>query len=85
MNKLLSPREFEIARNVAWAEKEGLHSTAIEFARKYVNLDQQWLRLISDYYEADDYVEGPARDQAKNEAFAAVIAYARTFTRHSGE
>ena len=78
MNTQLSAREIAIARKVEWAEKNGLHAEAIEYARKYINLDQHMLKLISEFYEINDLVDLQAQHKAKNEVFAKVISYIRT-------
>jgi hypothetical protein len=73
-------REINTAKRAAWAIKEGLHSTAVEYARNYHNLTEHMLHLISDYEVASDMAPGPARETGMKDAFAAVIAYVRTLS-----
>jgi hypothetical protein len=47
-------RDALIARTVRWAETEGLHPRALDYARKYANLTHAGLRIISAYETAAD-------------------------------
>ena len=80
MNKVLSAREMAIARKVAFGEQQGWHPDAIDMARKYANLDEPALAIISDWVTAYDSVEGPP-NVATRDAFIRFVQYVRTFTR----
>jgi hypothetical protein len=54
MNEGNTARDALIARTVRWAEHEGLHPRAIDYARKYANLTHAGLIIISAYEAAAD-------------------------------
>ena len=76
-DKPMTHRDAQLARRVAWARKEGLHSSAVELAGKYLNYDEPMLRLISKYNAASE-IEGGGRDEAMRRAFDGIIHYIRT-------
>ena len=79
MNEALSYRDALAARKVQWAQSKNLHPNAVEYARKYLNLDSVMLKLISDYeYAADLSEDDLLRPAAMRTAFDAVIKYVRT-------
>lgn len=74
MTEISSSRDAIVARNVAWAEKQGLHPRAIMFAKQYANLTRGSLTLISAYEKASD-----SKDPiALRTAWENVIRYIRT-------
>jgi hypothetical protein len=81
-----SYRELMIAVRVDWARKRALHPRAIEYAGKYLNLDNQMLQLISDYENANSLPDDSAgarvvRKREMHEAWDNVIKYVRLLSR----
>ena len=80
-----SYREIALANRVAWARKQNLHPTAIEYAGRYLNLTHEALQLISEYEAAADQPASPAREDQLRGAWVNVIQYMRLLSRKESE
>jgi hypothetical protein len=80
-----SYRDIARAKRVKWAIAEKLNLRAIEIAGRYLNLDEQMIRLISAYENASDLPAGDLREVAMRAAWHNVIAYMRLLSRREVE
>jgi hypothetical protein len=80
-NVVKTVRDAKIARRVYWATHEAkLNPRAVEYAKRYLNLNETMLKLISNYENATDLPAGQVREDAQRAAWDATIQYIRTFS-----
>jgi hypothetical protein len=80
-----SYRDIARAKRVKWATDEKLNPRAIEAAGKYLNLDENMIRLISSYEYASEMPAGDVREKDIRTAWNNVISYMRLLSRREVE